>query len=452
MPKKEQIKDSKEKLELAKAIASNSEKVVQTYENFENNFVYFVRRIFGTLNKVMFDSKFSKLAALIIAIIIYITVNTNNNNLNVTQASEISGIPVQIVYNSEIYEISGIPETADVIVTGDMSDITLQKAQVNSVLTADLTGLTEGVHTVKLTPTNFISRLTVNVLNTPSVTVTIKKKTVIKMNISHEFINTKAMSSVYSLGNVSFDQTEVLIRASQDTIEQIAFVKALIDVSDVKADFTRTATLAAYNQQGERVVCDIFPDSVTASVKVSSPNKEVPVVVRPIGTLPNNLSIESITLDYSKVTIYAPINVLDIIDAFYVDLDVSGIAKNTTVSTALTVPSGANSISVTKVNMEVSVAPTVSKTIEGVKLMWVNNQSSYKFSPTNADDATLKVTVTGTETNVNKISANDISVNIDLTGIKPGVQEIDVKVVGNNNYLKYSLADGRKTIEIQVVE
>lgn len=452
MAKKEQrIKDSREKLEIAKAIADNSERVVRTYENIENTLGFLFRRISGIFSKLIFDSRFSKISALIIAIIFYITVNSTSNTLNITQATEISDIPVQVVYNSEIYEISGIPETADVIVTGDMSDITLQKAQVNSVLTCDLTGLTEGTHTVKLTPTNFISRLTVNVIDVPSVTVTIKKKTVAKMNISYEFINTKAMSSMYSLGNVYLDQTEVLIRGSQDTLDNIAFVKALIDVTDVKEKFTRNAKLAAYNQQGEKIECDIFPDYVSATVEVSNPSKQVPIIVRPVGTLPNNLAIDSINLDFSTVTIYAPESVLEMIDAFYVDLDATGITKNTTVSTALNVPSGANSISVTKVNMEVTVGEKASKTVDGCKLMWVNNNTNYKFSPTNANDATLSVVVTGTQNNLDKIKADDITVNINLAGIKPGTQEIEVDIVGNNQLLTYALADGRTAIEIQVV-
>ncbi|MBQ2213630.1 MAG: hypothetical protein II414_03595, partial [Erysipelotrichaceae bacterium] len=119
-------RDSKEKLELAQKIADNSQKVVNTYASVENAVVYFFRRVMGGLNKLIFDSKFSKIAALVIAVIIYLAVNADNTStLNVTQASQINDIPVQVMYNSEIYEISGIPEKANVIVTGDMSDITL---------------------------------------------------------------------------------------------------------------------------------------------------------------------------------------------------------------------------------------------------------------------------------------------------------------------------------------
>ncbi|MBR6958319.1 MAG: hypothetical protein IKH73_07725, partial [Erysipelotrichaceae bacterium] len=104
-------RDSKEKLELAQKIADNSQKVVNTYASVENAVVYFFRRVMGGLNKLIFDSKFSKIAALVIAVIIYLAVNADNTStLNVTQASQINDIPVQVMYNSEIYEISGIPE------------------------------------------------------------------------------------------------------------------------------------------------------------------------------------------------------------------------------------------------------------------------------------------------------------------------------------------------------
>ena len=327
---KAQEQNSRQKTELAQRIAENSQRMVNTYASFENTIILIFRRITGLLNKLIFDSKFSKISSLIIAVIIYIAVNGNNsNNVPVSQASQITGIPVQVIYNSEIYEITGVPEKADVIVMGDMTDITLQKSQVNSKLTADLSGLTEGTYTVKLTPTNFISRLSVNVIDAPSITVTIKKKTSTRFNISYEFINTNAMDKIYTLSQPTFDTTEVLIRASQDTIDSIAYVKALIDVSGVTDTFTRDARIVAYNQSGEMVECDRFPEYVSSTVVVTSPNKSVPIIVRPVGNLPEGLAIDKITLDYSTVTLYGTEAVLDEIDGIFIDLDISSISKNT---------------------------------------------------------------------------------------------------------------------------
>ena len=446
-------KNPNEKLELAQKIADNSQKVVNTYANVENTVISFFRWIAGGLNKLVFDSKFSSLAALIIAVILYISVNADSSSaINVTQASQINDIPVQVIYNSVIYELSEIPTSANVIVMGDMSDITLQKSQQNSRLTCDLSGLTEGTYTVKLTPTNFISRLDVNVIDTPSVTVTIKKKVTTTFNASYDFINTNQMDKTFTLSEPVFDQTEVIVRASQDTIDSIAFVKALIDVANINGSFTKEAKLVAYNQKGELVKCDFIPETLTATVEVSSPSKEVPIIVRPIGTLPNNLAIEDIVLDYSTVTIYASENILSLIDAFYIDLDVSQITKNTVVSTALTVPSGASSISVTKVNMEITVGTMTSKVIEGIDVQYFNYSGEYKFSPTNPADVSLNVRVSGTEKNITGIDADDIIILMDLKDIKPGVQQVPIIINSNLMYVTFQIDDGRTAIEIQVIE
>ena len=446
-------RDSKEKLELAQKIADNSQKVVNTYASVENAVVYFFRRVMGGLNKLIFDSKFSKIAALVIAVIIYLAVNADNTStLNVTQASQINDIPVQVMYNSEIYEISGIPEKANVIVTGDMSDITLQKSQTNSRLTADLSGLTEGTYSIKLTPSNFISRLTVNVLDTPTVTVTIKKKTTTRFNISYEFINTNSMDSIYSLSEPTFDQTEVLIRASHDTIEGISFVKALIDVTGVNDSFTKASKVVAYDQNGNRVACDIIPDTVQATVADSSPNKTVPIIVRPVGNLPEGLAIDKITLDYSTVTLYGTEAVLDEIDGIFIDLDISSISKNTIFSTALTAPSGISKMSVTRVNMEIVVGPAVSKVIEKVETQFVNNTSTYVFAPVNSSDVYMNILVTGTQANIDSVNATNVFPELDLSNIQPGNMSVPIRVTGNNKYVTYQLEDGRTEIEIVVKE
>ena len=224
--KEKKIKDSQEKLELAQKIAANSQKVYRTYATVENAILYIFRSISALLTKIIFNKRFTGLFSLILAIILYVAINiTTNDALGISQAATLNDIPVKAIYNSEIYEVSGIPSTVNVIITGAMNDISVQKTKTNSSVTCDLSGLTEGTYSIKLVPNNFSSELSVNVLDTPTVNVTIKKKITAKYNISYEFINKNAMDSTYNLGETTFDSTEVLIRASQDTIDSIAFVK-----------------------------------------------------------------------------------------------------------------------------------------------------------------------------------------------------------------------------------
>ncbi|MDD6467730.1 MAG: CdaR family protein, partial [Erysipelotrichaceae bacterium] len=244
-------KDSDYKLELANSIARNSKRVVNTYAQIENTVIYFFRWMGGIIDKFLFNQKFGKYTALLLAIVLYIAVNSDAKSANILASSggtQLENIPVQVIVNSDAYEVSGIPDTVSAMVIGDVSDIQLVKSQTSYKVIADLSGLTEGTHQIKLTPVDFSNRLTIS-LNPSNVVVTIRKKTTAKFKITHEYVNLNKMDKIYALDNEPvLSTTEVLVKASQETIDQIAYVKALIDVTGVKQDFETTAQIVAYNQ------------------------------------------------------------------------------------------------------------------------------------------------------------------------------------------------------------
>ena len=443
----------KDKLEIAQKIAANSKKVARTYASLENAFIYFFRWVSSLLTKAFFSRRLSKIIALVMAIVMYISVNmTASDTFGVTQSATLTDIPVKVVYNSEIYEVSGIPDTVNVMISGAISDISLQKGKINSVVTADLSGLTEGTYQIRLTPTNFSNELSVHILDTPRVNVTIKKKITTKYNISYEYINKNKMDPAFILSSATFDTTEVLIRASQDTLDSIAFVKALIDVTDVDADFTRQAQIVAYDNNGSIVNCDIIPEFVNVTVTVTQPTKQVPIIVRPVGKLIEGYAIDEIALDNSIVTISAPVDILALIDAVYIDLDVSSITKNTDISTTLTMPSGVMKMDITKVNMKITIDKVTTKVISGVKVAWENVDSKYKPKLVNDSDALVNVIVTGTLKNIETITVDDIFVTIDLSDVVVGVQEVPINVTGNNIFVTYAIEDGRKYVQVEISE
>jgi len=441
-----------QKLEQAKKIAAKKPKVKKEIFTGESKILQLMHLLSNAINKILMSNVFSTIFALVLAVILYVAVTASSSTIDVYQSATLTGIPVKTVYNTEIYEVTGIPETVDVIVQGDMSDITLQRSQISSNVVCDLSGLIEGTYSVKLVPTNFSSQLTVNVLNTPMVNVTIKKKVTSKFTISYEFINKNAMDKTYTLKEPVFDSTEVLIRASQDTIDSIAFVKALIDVTGVSGTCSKNATIMAYDNNGNIVNCDIIPETVTATVSVDTKSKTVPIVVRPTGELVEGMSIDSITLDYQTITIYAPSEILNSLDAIYIDVDVSSITKNTALFTTLEKPAGVTSMSITKVNMDITLGATVSKVIENVKVSWINYNSEYKFKLVNSEDAVMNVTVSGTANNIEKILSSEISVYIDLSNASVGLQQVPLLVSGTNKYVDYSITSGKSYVEIELTK
>ena len=443
--------EQKEKTELANKIARQSKKVASTYEHIENG-LFKIFRIFSTwIDHLIFNPKYTKIVSLAIAILLFITVNFNSSSSifdqPLTSAREISNMNVTAVYNSDVFEVSGIPESANVTVIGDSANVT-SAINIGGNVVVDLEGLTEGTHQVKLSTEGFNNNVDINIEPSDAI-ITLKKKTTREFDISYDFINMDKMNSIYSLGTPEFSYTKVNVRASKDTLDSIAFVKALIDVTGVSGDFSQTARLIAYDANGQPINADIVPSEVKVTVPVSNPNKTVPIEVEVSGTVPNGMAIESIDTDQKSVTIYASDSILSKIDKVVVTVDASTLTQDTTLVRPITLPTGVNSSNVSQINLDVRLGEGVTKTIDGVAIYFRNNNNNYEFMPVD-NKTTTSVNVFGTQSNVDAISAEDISVYFDMTDAIPGVQEFTLTIDQSpSSLVTYSLVEN--TYEVNVI-
>jgi YbbR domain-containing protein len=452
MTKKQPVKNrGQEKLELAQQIANQSKKVVHTYTVIEQLILRLLKFISTWFDKLLYSQKTSKLVTLILAVVLYtaISFNLGESVLNnpVQSGWKIDSIPVTVIANTEIYEISGIPGEVSASVIGDLSDISLMNTQKAYSVVADLSGLLEGTHEIKLSPKDFSTRLDV-VLSQTTAVVTIKKKISERFSLSYDFVNRDQMNQEFVLGVPTLSDQEVIIRASQDTLDKIGMVKVLIDVSKVTADFTKDGTVVAYNQEGERMNVDILPATVTVTVGVTSPNKTVPVTVSPIGEIPNGMAIESVTYDHQTITIYGQDSILGSIDTVYVPIDVTGLIADTNLVADIPLPSGVTKTSVNVVNMQLTLKPGISKELPNVIIEYSNNVKGYRFTLVDLADVYTTVSLFGTQTNIDSIATEDIYVYFDMKNVVLGENEVQLYVVGPNPLVKYTLV--KSSIKIKV--
>jgi len=312
---------------------------------------------------------------------------------------------------------------------------------------ADLTGLGEGTHEVDLTATDFSSRLNVTI-NPSKAVVTIKKKVTWRFNLGYDFVNTDEMDSMYVLGTPTLSTTDVMVKASQTTIDQVAFVKALIDVKDQTATFTTEAQLAAYDVSGNKIEVDLIPSVVTVTVPVSSPNKTVEIVIEPVGDVPNDMAIDTISLDHSSTTLYGPDSVLSKITELAVQIDATTLTENSSYTAPITIPSGVNKTSVSRVIMTISLGEKVSRVIENVPINVYNNTNGYRFSLGEGQDAVANVIVYGTRANIDALIADNIDVYFSMQNIQTGTQEIQLSVSGSNSLVIYELEQPVITLDV----
>lgn len=225
--KKSQL-SSEGKTELAKAIAEKSQTFARTYANMETSVTRFFRWLSSWIDRLLFNQKHGKMVALILAILFCIMLDSDDN-FDLFKANRevktLNNLSVSTIVSEQAYEVSGIPETVTVEVIGESSDLQMLNLQDNYQIVADLSGLTEGAHDVTLQAKNFSPRLEV-IIKPSTAVVTIKRKESKRFTLGYDFVNTAKMDSIYALGEPQFDQGEVVVRASTETLSKIAFVKA----------------------------------------------------------------------------------------------------------------------------------------------------------------------------------------------------------------------------------
>ena len=449
--KQKKNRTSASKTEQANKIGKQSMKMAQSYEKMEMMLARIIRFFSTFLDKVLFNNRHSKLVALLLAVLMYVGVNYSSVRSIYTStlrsSRSISDVPVMINVNSDTFEVTGVPSTANITITGDATTVTTAANSQDGKVLVDLDGLTEGTHEVRLTTEGYGSG--VNVVVDPStIVVNLSRKITKQFDISYDFINQSKMEDIYSPGTPVFDYTKVNVRASAKTLDSIAFVKALIDVSDQTADFEQNARLIAYDSNGNPVNADIIPDQVHVVVPVTNPSKSVPVNVQVSGEVPDGKAISSITLDQQTVTIYGAENVLADIDNITVTLDASTLTKDSTVLRPISLPSGVSSTSVSQITMNVTLDKSTTRTIDNVPIHVRNNVNHYKASqPDNI--TTVSVEVHGAQQNIEAITADMINVYIDMEDATPGLQTFELKVEQpTNGLVSYVLNDTTYSLNV----
>lgn len=439
------------KTERANRIAEQSKKVKRTYEKMED-FLFRVLRAFSTfLDKVLFNGKYSKVVSLVLAVLLYAIVNYNalstSFQSSLRYSKTLSDVTVLAKYNSDTFEISGLPEKVDVILTGDAANVTSAANAENGTVICDLDGLTEGEHEIKLTTEGYGNNVNV-VVNPTNVNVVMKKKTTRQFDISYDFINQDKMEQIYSAGTPEFEYTKINVRASKDTLDSIAFVKALIDVSGQSADFEQDAVLVAYDSSGKPVNADIVPNTVHVKVPVTSPNKSVNIQVQVSGEVPDGKAIDSITMDQQTVTIYGSETTLANIDQVVVTLDAGTLTKDSTVLRPIVLPAGVTSATNTQVTMNITLADAEEKTIDDIPINVINNNKHYKASQPD-NKTTTSVTVKGTKNNIDKLTADDINVYIDMKDVQPGLQKFALQIEQpKDGFVVYTLNESEYELNV----
>ena len=409
----------------------------------------------GKLDKVLNKPNFLIYLSLIIAVILFLLIDTKVITLVETEAEVITNVPVVVKYNEEAYVVEGVPETVDITLTGRKSDIYLAKQLGEYEVILDLSEYTpsESPYKVYFTYSKSIDSLSYQ-LSPEYVQVTIKNKESQVKSIDYDLLNIDSLDSKLSVKSVTLDKTEVVVKGGSDALEQIASVKALIDLKD--QEFKEAGTydidnvkLVAYDSKGNLLNnIEIVPETIGATVVLDSYSVTVPLSIETTGKLITGKSIASILVNNNSsysITIYGDQKEIEKITSVPVTINVDGLGNEGTKTYNVNIkkPNGVREMSVNQVEITLTFGEEQQKTIEISKNIDDKNLSE-GLAVNILSGQEIYVQVKGVASVIEKIEAKDISAYIDLAGLGTGDYELEVKINNNNPLVTYVVSSKLK--------
>ena len=290
------------------------------------------------------------LVALFFAVTLFVTAWSGNtqNKSNSSSASNtftqtVESVPVDIKYDSDNYFISGYSYDAEVYLTATTQLALTTEATSDTrhfKLVADLSNLGQGTSRVPIQVKNLPAGMSAQV-SPSTLTATIGKK--------------DKLANGYEVKKVSLDETKVEVTSSEDIINQIDHVQAVLEGSaNLSDDYDGNLLLQAVSANGTVLASSISPAKVHAKIALRKLSKSVPVKVELTGDKASNVSSISYSFDRGHVTIVGSQEAMDKIDSITVPVDISHVTKDTTQTLKLSADGVTVQPNTVKVNLKVS--------------------------------------------------------------------------------------------------
>ena len=379
--------------------------------------------------------------SLALAIIVFIVIDQKIIYYSESSAEVLTNQPVKAIYNEEAYVVEGLPQTVDITLIGNKANLYIAKQSGTNDVTVDLTDLKAGTHKVEFKYNQGVSSVDYKV-NPSYATVIIYNKVSLATTMSIDVLNQDKLSDKLIIDDIGVNDDAVIVKGAEKQIKKVASVKALVDVNnfakqEVGNTVLKDVPLKAYDEEGNVIDVELVPSKVDVNVAISSPTKQLPIKVIPVGNVSFGKAISSINMSESKVTVYGSAESLENMNFIPVEVDVSDLSENTEFKLEIPKPVGIKSMSVNNITVNITLDNVSDKDVNNVAIETRNLGSEYKVTAVSSEDSFVSVNVKGVSSVINSINSDNISAFIDLSGYTEGEYEVDVNVEGTDVRVQY---------------
>ncbi|KIY20554.1 CdaR family protein [Mesobacillus subterraneus] len=405
------------------------------------------------MDRWMDNPWFIRVVALVLAVLLFGSVSTNDSNKpgDVYVPSDetvetVKDVPVKRIYDTDTLVVSGVPETVTVTLQGPKNLVQQAKTLRNFEVFVDLTNADMGDQRVPITIKDVSERITVTI-DPGYANISIQEKVTKEFSVEPEF-SESIVESGYIAEQPTVKPNKVQITGAKDVVDRITYVKATVNSSGKITDtITREASVLALDKDMNKLDVIVEPAVVDVTIPVKSSSKKVPIDIVRKGNPPSGVTIDSITLETKETEILAAPDVLEKVEGVRVEVDVSKINEDTELTLPVIIGEGIVEVTPELVKVNVNVTKDSERTISKVPIGVNGIEAGYELAFLDPTDGETKLTVSGPNDLISALTVEDFQVLIDVSTLKEGTHEVDIKVTAPQN-ITWKLAKEKASISI----
>lgn len=440
------------------------------------------------MDKLLESRWFLRFTALFLAILLFVTVQ--EEKLKKTAGGEdldvLRDVPVEVIYDNENLVVTGVPQTVDATIEGPVNIVQTTTLLKDFSFIVDLSSLPMGEHKVRIQHENISEKLQVRI-DPATIDVVIEEKITKTFKVEPEF-NRQLLAEDFHIVSMEVNPSTIEVTGAKSVVESISFVKATVS-SDPGVDksFEQEARIRVLDRDLNKLDLSVEPENVKVKVDIQENNKEVPIVLNAKGTPPDGVTINSLAATEEKIILSGPNRILDEIEAFHVDVDVSKITKSGAVEIELKKPKDVSKMSINqlKVNIDADVEKASEKDedknkeedekeeeiadnletedtpvkepvavdtlkIEDVQVAVTGLDRQFKSTIMKPDDGSVTLTVTAEPDVIGRLEESDFEVTIDASGTTVVGEQVYPVIVNGPNDARWTLSENEVTLKIEL--
>lgn len=230
-----------------------------------------------------------------------------------------------------------------------------------------------------------------------------------------------------TLGDTVVDPQNVMVSGPESVVAKVVAARADVLIQPSGLDVDQDAQLVPVDQLGNALrSLEVTPPTARVVIPVFSDRQSRTLPVNPVitGTPAAGFEIESVTVDPQVALVAGDADQLAALTRVdTAPIPMTGVSADETVSATLALPAGVVAVGPEPISVTIKIRPvTATRTYNaGLRLLGTSAVLTYTLSV----DQVL-ATIGGSTADLDRLSGATLVMDLDVTGLKPGVHEVPV--------------------------